>query len=380
MSVAHTDGFMDRLPRLDWWLLAATLVLMGLGLIMVLSASGIMAEKFWGDKYLFFRRQALYALAGLAVMGVAALAPRKLFYGPVYLWLGGALALLVLTVATPLGRSAGGATRWLYIGPLAFQPLEFAKPALVLYLAYFFSHKQDKVKTFSVGFLPPVLVTGLLCLLLLLQPDFGGAALMAAILLFMGLAGGTRFAYLGGAVLAGVWAGWQLIIRSPYRMTRLSAFLDPFEQAQDAGYQIVQSLYAFGSGGWLGTGLGAGRQKLLFLPEAHNDFILAVMGEELGFVGLSLLFCCLGLLLWRAFRVALSQPEDQDRFAGFGMALILCLGAVLNMAVVLGTVPPKGVPMPFLSYGGSSLLASCLCVGVLLNLSRRAGTGRGRRD
>ena len=377
MSVVFNESRMDRLPRMDWWLLAATLVLMGLGLIMVLSASGIMAEKFWGDKYLFFRKQFLYAVAGLVVMGVAASVPRRVLYGPVYVWLGMALALLALTVATPLGQSAGGATRWLHLGPLAFQPLEFAKPALVFYLAYFFSHKQDKVKTFSVGFMPPVLVTGALCLLLLLQPDFGGAVVMAAILLLMSLAGGTRFAYLGGSVLAGLWGGWMLITRSQYRMTRLSAFLDPFAQAQDAGYQIVQSLYAFGSGGWLGTGLGAGRQKLLFLPEAHNDFILAVMGEELGFVGLSLLFCCLGLLLWRAFRVALAQSDDQDRFAGFGMALILCLGAVLNLAVVLGTVPPKGVPMPFLSYGGSSLLASCLCVGVLLNLSRRPGTSRG---
>ncbi len=375
MSVAHADARMQGLPRLDWWLLAATLVLMGLGLIMVMSASGIMAEKFWGDKYLFLRRQSLYAVVGLGVMAVAACAPRRLLYGPVYVWLGGAVLLLVLTLATPLGVSAGGARRWIALGPLAFQPLEFAKPALVFYLAYFFSHKQDKVKTFSVGFLPPVLVTGALCLLLLLQPDFGGAVIMAAILLLMGLAGGTRFVYLGGSMLAGLWAGWLLITRSPYRMLRLSAFLDPFEQAQDAGYQIVQSLYAFGSGGWLGTGLGAGRQKLLFLPEAHNDFILAVMGEELGFVGMSLLFLCLGLLLWRAFRVALAQPDDQDRFVGFGMALILSLGAILNAAVVLGTVPPKGVAMPFLSYGGSSLLASCLCVGVLLNLSRRMEVG-----
>ena len=151
MSVAFNETRMDRLPRMDWWLLAATLVLMGLGLIMVLSASGIMAEKFWGDKYLFFRKQFLYAVVGLVVMGVAASVPRRVLYGPVYVWLGMAMALLALTVATPLGQSAGGATRWLHLGPLAFQPLEFAKPALVFYLAYFFSHKQDKVKDLFRG-------------------------------------------------------------------------------------------------------------------------------------------------------------------------------------------------------------------------------------
>jgi cell division protein FtsW len=240
-----------------------------------------------------------------------------------------------------------------------------------VYLAFFFSRKQDLVRTFSVGVVPPFAVTGFMCVLLLLQPDFGGAAMLAVILFFMCLAGGTRLTYLFISLMVAMGGAWLLIVQSPYRSRRLLAFMDPFKDALDSGYQLVQSLYALGTGHIFGAGLGAGKQKLFFLPEAHNDFILAVVGEELGFVGMSLVFVLAGLLLWRAFSVALAQRDLQDRLAAFGMALVLCLGAVLNMAVVLGTAPPKGVPMPFLSYGGSSLVTSFVCVGLLLNLSRR---------
>ena len=357
--------------RVDWVLLASALVLVCVGLVMVMSASGIMAERSFGDKYYFFRRHSVHALAGLALMGLSCVAPRGLLRSLGYPLLLLALALLVLTLATPLGFSAGGARRWLHLGPLSLQPLEAAKVALVFYLAYFFSHKQDMVKTFSVGFLPPVMVTGMLCALLLLQPDFGGAVFLCMLLFLMSLVGGTSLVYLGSSMVLGLGCGWLLISQSAYRIKRWTAFLDPFGNASDTGYQLVQSLFAFGSGGWSGAGLGAGKQKLLFLPEAHNDFILAIVGEELGFLGVSLIFICMGALLWRGFMIALAQEEPQDRFIGYGMALILAIGSVLNMAVVLGMAPPKGVPMPFLSYGGSSLVVSCLCVGVLLNLSRR---------
>lgn len=367
----------DGLPRhavnwrVDWVLMASALVLVGAGLVMVMSASGIMAERSFGDKYLFFRRHALYALAGLVVMALAAVLRRDLYRRLAYPALLLALALLVLTMATPLGFEAGGARRWLRLGPLSLQPLEAAKVALVFYLAYFFSRKQELVKTFSVGFLPPVMVTGALGGLLLLQPDFGGAAFLCLLFFLMSLVGGASLVYLGSSVVLGLGCGWVLIAQSAYRLKRWTAFLDPFGNARDTGYQLVQSLFAFGSGGWTGAGLGAGKQKLLFLPEAHNDFILAIVGEELGFVGVSLIFLAMGALLWRGFAVSLAQEELQDRLLGYGMTLVLAIGSVLNMAVVLGMAPPKGVPMPFLSYGGSSLVVSCLCVGVLLNLSRR---------
>jgi cell division protein FtsW len=296
---------------------------------------------------------------------------RRFFYRLTYLWLGLVFVMLALTVFSPLAVHAGGASRWLGMGPLTFQPLEFAKPALVFYLAYFFAEKREQLGSFSVGFLPPVLVTAGMCALLLMQPDFGGAVLLAALLFMVSMVGGARFLYLGSSLLLALGAGWALIVSSPYRFERLSAFMDPFKDADNLGYQLVQSLYAFGSGGIVGQGLGAGKQKLLFLPEAHNDFILAVLGEELGFIGVSVFFLLMGLLLWRAFAVSMSQEDVRDRFTAYGMTLILAIGAVLNVAVVLGTVPPKGVPLPFISYGGSCLLVACFAVGMLLNLSRQ---------
>lgn len=364
------------LPSMDVWLMGTALLLAGMGLIMVLSASGIMAERFYADKYLFFKKQALFLVLGAGIMLACARVPRKFFYSMIYFWLGSSMVLIALTLS-PMGITAGGATRWLSLGLVSIQPMEFAKVALILYLASFFSRKQDMVKSFSVGFIPPLLVTGAMCLLLALQPDFGGAMGLAALLFFMCLVGGTRISYLllSLAFTAGV--GWMMIIQSPYRLKRWTAFLNPFETAQNEGYQLVQSLYAFGSGKIFGQGLGAGKQKLFFLPEAHNDFIMAVTGEELGFVGVTLVFACIGFLLWRGFKVALAQADLQDRFTAYGMTLILAMGFFLNLAVVMGTVPPKGVPMPFMSYGGSSLLTSFICVGLLLNLSRNRTGGNG---
>lgn len=365
---AATPRHAER-TRVDMLLLGFTLGMMAVGLVMVMSASGVMAELSFGDKYLFIKKQAVYALAGLVIMAGAMVVDRGLLYRLTYPILGVAVLLLGATLA--FGYEAGGARRWLHLGPVSMQPLEAAKVALVFYLAYFFSHKQEKVKTFSVGFLPPVAVTGLLGGLLLLQPDFGGAAFLCILLFLMSVVGGTSLIYLGSSLVLALGCGWLLIAQSEYRIKRWTAFLDPFGNAQDTGYQLVQSLYAFGSGGWTGQGLGVGKQKLLFLPEAHNDFILAVIGEELGFAGVSLVFVGLGIILWRAFAISLAQQDAQDRFLGYGLTLILAVGAVLNMSVVLGMAPPKGVPMPFMSYGGSSLIVSCFCVGMLLNLSRR---------
>ncbi len=356
--------------RMDWLLIICALTLMAIGLIMVFSASGVMAEREFGDAYLFIRRHSLFVLMGLGVMACTAFGRREFFYNLTYPMLFLVIVLLVLVLVSPLGHSAGGAKRWLRFLGFSLQPMEVTKVVLIFYLAYFFSHKQDKVRTFSVGFLPPVFVTGILCVLLLLQPDFGGAAVLCMLLFLMSLAGGTSPVYLGLSAVMGLGSAALLIIQSSYRMKRWTAFLDPFSDAQNTGYQLVQSLYAFGSGGLTGEGLGAGRQKLLFLPEAHNDFILAVLGEELGFLGVSCVFICFGILLWRAFAIALNQKKHHDQFIAYGMALILAIGAILNAAVVLGMAPPKGVAMPFISYGGTSLLVSSFCVGMLLNLSR----------
>lgn len=353
----------------DWWLFTIMVCLLAIGLVMVLSASGIVAEKLNGDKYYFFKRQLVFACAGGIALWIAALMPREWLYKVQYPALIIALILLLITLS-PLTPRINGAKRWIPLGPVSVQPMEFVKIALVFYLAYFMSSKQALIKTFSRGVIPPFAVTGVFCFLLLLQPDFGSAVVLAGILFFMCVAGGTRFVYLFIAVGMALSGALALAIASPYRLRRLTAFLDPFQDAQNTGYQLVQSLYAIGSGSFFGVGVGASKQKMFYLPEAHNDFIMAVLGEEMGFMGVSIVMILFGLLFWRCYRIVLGQKNLRDRFTAFGVSLILGMGAVMNLAVVMGVAPPKGVPMPLMSYGGSNLLATMLCVGLLMNFSR----------
>lgn len=353
----------------DWWMFTIMVTLLAIGLVMVLSASGIVAEKMNGDKYYFFKRQLLFAAAGGVALWCAAMLPREWLYRLQYPALVLALVMLLITL-TPLVPKINGARRWIPLGPISVQPMEFVKIALALYLAYFMSSKQTLIKTFSRGVIPPFAVTGLFCFLLLLQPDFGSAVVLAGILFFMCVAGGTRFVYLFIAVGMAISGALALAIASPYRLRRLTAFLDPFQDAQNTGYQLVQSLYAMGSGGFFGVGVGASKQKMFYLPEAHNDFIMAVLGEEMGFLGVTAVMLLFGLFFWRCYRIVMGQRNLRDRFTAFGLSLILGMGAAMNLAVVMGVAPPKGVPMPLLSYGGSNLLATMLCVGLLMNFSR----------
>lgn len=357
------------LGSVDWWMVAIVLTLLCLGLLMVLSAGGVVGQRLSGDKYLFFKKQILFAAVGSVALGVALWMPRRLIDKLAYPALFAAFILLVLCLS-PLGSKVNGAQRWIPVAGFSLQPMEFARIALVLYLAYFMSTKQELVRTFSKGVIPPFAVTGVLCCLLLLQPDFGGAMVLVTLLFFMCLVGGTRFIYLFITLALGLASAALLILYSPYRVKRLLAFLDPFKDALDSGYQLVQSLFALGSGGFFGVGMGNSRQKMLYLPEAHNDFIMAVVGEELGFVGITLIMLLFGMLFARCYRVIMGQQNSRDKLTAFGLTLVIAVGAVLNLAVVLGMAPPKGVSMPFISYGGSSLLASMICVGFLLNYSR----------
>ena len=358
----------------DWWLLAITFVLLSIGLMMVYSASAIVADKNQQDAYYFFKRQVLFAGIGTIVLVTVATIPRQILYKLIYPALFIVFLMLIITLS-PLGVTVNGAKRWIDLGIFRLQAMEFAKISLVLYLAYFMGTKQAIVKSFDKGVIPPFLMTAMMCLLLLLQPDFGGAAILSLLLFFMCLVGGTRLIYLGISALLAISGAYLLVTQVAYRSRRLLAFQDPFAVANDAGYQLVQGLYALGSGALTGVGLGASKQKLFFLPEAHTDFIIAVLGEETGFLGLSLFFILAGAFFWRGMFIALKQEHLQDRFTAFGILLVLMLSMLLNMAVVLSAAPPKGVPMPFLSYGGSSLLGSLICVGLLLNLSR---TGKAR--
>ena len=361
----------SRYSAPDWWLLGITVLLTAFGLLMVYSASGIVAEKNMADTYYFFKRQILFAAVGGAALAVVAGMPRETLNRLHYPFIFGCFALLIITLS-PLGVKVNGAQRWIGFGPIRLQPMEFTKIALVLYLGWFMSSKQAIIKSFSGGVIPPFLVTGALCLLLLMQPDFGGAVLLSSLLFFMCLVGGTRLLYLFISACLACGAVYLLIINADYRVLRLLAFLDPWAVAQGAGYQLVQGLLALGSGGLTGLGLGAGRQKLFYLPEAHNDFIVAVLGEETGFIGITLVMLLFAGFIWRGLRIALQQEDLRDRLTAFGIFLVPSLSILLNLAVIFGCAPPKGVPMPFFSYGGSSLLASLLCVGLLLYYSRTA--------
>lgn len=359
----------------DWWLFAIMLMILALGLIMVLSASGIVAEKITGDKYYFFKRQLIYAACGCGALWLGAILPRNLLYHLQYPAIFLTVLLLLFTLS-PLCPAINGAKRWIRLGPVSIQPMEFAKIALALYLAYFMSSKQSLIKTFSRGVVPPLAITALLCFLLLLQPDFGSAVVLAGILFFMCIAGGTRMLYVFFSIALACAGAMALAIAEPYRLRRLLAFLDPFQDVHNTGYQLVQSLLAIGSGSFFGVGVGASRQKMFYLPEAHNDFIMAVLAEEMGFIGITIIMLLFGLFFWRCYRIIMGQTGLRDRLTAFGLTLILAMGAVMNLAVVMGVAPPKGVPMPLMSYGGSNLVSTMFCIGLILNFSRSMGKWR----
>jgi cell division protein FtsW len=350
--------------------LAATLVgLIAFGVVMVYSASAVYANNMFGNGYHFLIRQTVFAALALVVLLIFSTVNITLLRRSTYPVLLIAV-LLMIAVALGFGRSAGGATRWLVIGPVNVQPAELAKLAMIMWLAHSLAKKSNRVRTFSIGFLPHVLVAGLLMLLCLAQPDFGSAVMIALLTFVVLFAAGAKAGYLLGCVLLALPVGYASIASSPYRMRRIKAFLEPFEHRQGAGYQITESLMSFGSGGWTGVGLGDGRQKLLFLPEAHTDFISAIVGEELGFIGVALL--CMAFA-WVTFRGLRAAWRAQDEYAGYlaaGMTLFIGLQAFTNLAVAMGLLPTKGLALPFVSYGGSSLLVNAAAAGIILNTSR----------
>ena len=356
--------------------LAATLVgLIAFGVVMVYSASAVYANNMFGNGFHFLIRQTVFAVAAFAVLIIFTRVDIGLLRRSTYPVLLVAVFLMV-AVALGFGRSAGGATRWLAVGPVNVQPAELAKLAMIMWLAHSLAKKSDRVRTFSIGFLPHVLVAGLLMLLCLAQPDFGSAVMIALLTFVVLFAAGAKAGYLLGCVLLALPVGYAAIASSPYRMRRITAFLEPFEHRQGAGYQITESLMSFGSGGWTGVGLGDGRQKLLFLPEAHTDFISAIIGEELGFIGVVLLCAAFGWVVFRGLRAAWRAQDEYSGYLAAGMTLFIGLQAFTNLAVAMGLLPTKGLALPFVSYGGSSLLVNAAAAGIILNTSRY-GVSRG---
>jgi cell division protein FtsW len=355
--------------RADHLLAAVVVGLVAFGVVMVFSASAVYASQIHGSGHHFLVRQAVFAGLGLMLMLAAARVDYHRYRALTYPILGTAV-LLLLVVAFGFGRSAGGASRWIQLGPINIQPSEVAKLALILWLAYSLSRKQARIRSFSVGFLPHVLMAGLLMLLCLKQPDFGSAVMIGLLTFVMMFAAGAKTGYILLAVLAAAPVGWALIASSPYRMRRIQAFLEPFEHRYDVGYQVAESLMSFGAGGATGAGIGDSRQKLFFLPEAHTDFISAIIGEELGFVGMAVLIAAFILLVVRGMRAAFRAPDDYGTWLGVGITMFIGLQAFTNLAVAMGMLPTKGLVLPFISYGGSSLLVNCVAAGILLNVSR----------
>jgi cell division protein FtsW len=357
----------------DGLLLLTVLVLAFGGLVMVYSASALQASRLHGDEFWFLKRQGVALALGLgALLGALKLGHRRLA-GLAYLVLGLTLVLLVLVLVPGFGKVAGGARRWLDLGVLHFQPAELAKVALVLYLARSLSRKREKVKLFSIGFLPHVLVAGLMMGLVLLERDLGTCVIMGLVLFVMLFAAGARISWLVGALLLAVPVAWKLVAGTPYRMQRWLAYLDPWGHRDGVGFQLVESLLGIGNGGWLGQGLANGKGKLYYLPAAHTDFIAAVVAEELGLLGIGFLLLLYGVFVWRGLRATVVAADPFGAFAALGLTTLVGAQALTNLAVVFGLLPTKGLTLPFVSYGGSSLLTLLAAAGLLLSVSGDRG-------
>jgi cell division protein FtsW len=357
----------------DWLLLLALLVLPAAGAVMVYSASAIQASRQLGDEFFFLKRQGVAFALGLGLMLLALKVGYRRLAAWAYPLLAFSFLTLFLVLLPGVGRVAGGARRWINLGVFNFQPAELAKVVLVLYLAHSLSRKRDKVKLFSIGFLPHLLVTGGMVVLCLAERDMGTGVLMLLVLFTMLFAAGARLSYLVGALLLAIPVGWRLVAGTPYRMQRWLAYLDPWGHRDGAGFQLVESLLGIGNGGWLGQGLGQGKGKLFYLPAAHTDFIAAVVAEETGLLGIAVLLLLYAVVVWRGLRASLMAAEPFGAYLALGLTTLLGAQALVNLAVVFGLLPTKGLTLPFVSYGGSSLMTLLGAAGILLSVSGDRG-------
>jgi cell division protein FtsW len=355
----------------DLGLLFPVLLLVGMGIVMVYSASSALALKKFGSGYFFLERQALFSLIGIVVLVAFSYIPFRLYRLLTYPALLLGILMLVAVVFTGWGVTAGGSSRWLQIGPLRFQPSEMARMALVIYLAYSMSKKDELLRDFYVGFLPHMLVLGILLLLLMAQPDFGSMVIFATLTGIMLFVGGCRLSHLVGVVLVLAPMIWLFMTQAEYRVRRLMSFWDPWQHSADEGYQIVHSFMAFGTGGITGAGIGKGYQKLFYLPEPHTDFIFSVIGEELGLIGVMTVIVLYGIMLMRGIRIARHAQDPFGAFLAMGITVAIGLQVCVNMGVTLGLLPTKGLTLPFLSYGGTSLLINMAAMGIMMNIGAR---------
>jgi cell division protein FtsW len=359
----------------DLGLLFPVLMLVGMGIVMVYSASSALALKKFGSDYFFLKRQATFSLIGMVLLVGFSYIPYRIYRLLVYPLLAAAIAMLVAVAFTPWGVSVNNAARWLQLGPLRFQPSELARLALVIYLAYSLSKKGDLLRDFYVGFLPHFLVLGVFSALLLAQPDFGSVVIFSALTWIMLFVGGSRLPHLFSVFLLLVPLGVWVMTMADYRLKRLLIFLDPWKDPTDAGWQTIHSLMAFGTGGLTGVGVGKGYQKLFYLPEPHTDYIFSVIGEELGLLGVMSVILLYTVMLMRGIRIARNTRDPFGAMLAMGITATIGLQVCINMGVAMGLLPTKGLTLPFLSYGGTSLLINMAAMGIMMNIGARDAQG-----
>lgn len=367
-------GAVQKPPQTyDVHLLFAVLFLVGIGIVMVYSASSAVALKRYGSDFYFLKKQALFSLLGIIALVLCSHMPFRIYRSLTYPLLLFALAALIVVLVSGLGITAGGSTRWLRIGPVSFQPAEAARLALIIYMAYSLSKKQESLRIMSIGFLPHLLMLMLFAVPLLLQPDFGSVVIFGVLVWIMMFVAGVPLRHLLGTLLAMLPLAYFLMIHATYRIKRLLSFLDPWQYPDGEGYQIIHSLMAFGTGGFWGTGIGKGYQKLFYLPEPHTDFIFAVIGEELGFWGVVFILGLFAIVIWRGIRIAYQCQDSFGMLMATGITTAIALQVSINIGVALGMLPTKGLTLPFLSYGGTSLLLNMAAIGILMNIGARHG-------
>ncbi|WP_342347975.1 putative lipid II flippase FtsW [uncultured Nitrospira sp.] len=355
--------------RIDPLIVGITLALSLGGLVMVFSASGVMAENKFTNATYYLQRQIVWMLLGFSVLLIGSLIDYRRWKQWIPMVVGGCVVGLLLVLA--VGPQINGARRWLALGFFSIQPTEMAKLGVVLYLAAFLSNPQRRVTDWQRGFLPPVAMVAIICGLIVVEPDLGSTVVIGLVFVGMMYLAGARLShlgYLGAPMILGVCA---LIWMSPERWERMTTFLNPFADRQGAGYQLVQSILALENGGLFGVGLGQGKQKLMFLPEGHTDFVLALVGEELGLIGTCGLLALFAILVCKGFRVAALAPDLFGRYLALGITMLLGIQALINAGVVSGLLPTKGLTLPLVSYGGSSLLVTMLALGILLSVARQ---------
>jgi cell division protein FtsW len=362
---------MARKLQSDKWLFLATLALICTSIVMVYSASALVALERFQQPYLFVTKQMMWAAIGFAVMSIVMRIDYRTYRNDKMIWL--LLGVVgVMLVAVLFASPINGTKRWFGIGGFGIQPSELAKLAAIVFTAMILERRRARINELSYSLVPIGLIVGGLCALILLQPDFGTAVSLMVVVSVMVFAAGISYRYLIGAALLAMPALYVILMQADYRRRRLLTFMDPWADPLGDGFQIIQSLIAVGTGGVFGKGLMQGVQKLFYLPEPHTDFIFAVISEETGFIGASLVVLCFCVIAWRGLRTAMRAPDSFGAFLALGITMMLVLQAFVNISVVLGLMPTKGIPLPLVSNGGSSMLMNLLAVGVLLNISQHS--------